>query len=252
MDLLDTTPSNAPSLRPERWRDCDGKGHDVWLKVAAGQVTFIVRDVYEALRIDPDIFGAEPDRTRPTTERILHCTTWTLERMREILTRFASVLGDRLDLSILDWAADKVDELEQLGLDDIARVSAATPAPITHLGETAQPALQTDVPEIFSVADAAARLSRDPSIDIGQQRLFKLLRDRGWVTRPGAVYEPAPDLVALGYLRVIHRRVLRARDPAWPQIHITPAGLQKLHAVLGGTGSVDLTLIDPALTEDTP
>lgn len=233
MNLLDDVDAR-PAVRLERWL---GHRIDIGVKVDRGRVSFICRDLYEALRLDLDMFEAEPDKSRPQAERALHCTTWSLERLATVF----QILDTSIARELISWCETKVNELEQHGLDNIERESLAHPAPIEVLGDdTARGAGALALPAWYSVTDAAGILSRDPSISIGQKRLFDWLRERGWVTRPGATFEPAPDLVAIGYLRIVQKRV-RMLDQPYPQICITPAGLRQLHARLGGTGVIDLT-----------
>lgn len=92
----------------------------------------------------------------------------------------------------------------------------------------------------FSVADSAKILSRDPSIEIGQNRLFAALGDLGWTYRQRGdhswrVYQSA---IAAGRLSEIpqshsHPRTgRRVIDP--PQIRVTAKGLGELRERLAG------------------
>ncbi len=92
----------------------------------------------------------------------------------------------------------------------------------------------------FSVADSAKILSRDPSIEIGQNRLFAALGDLGWTYRQRSdhswrVYQSA---IAAGRLSEIpqshsHPRTgRRVIDP--PQIRVTAKGLGELRERLAG------------------
>lgn len=92
----------------------------------------------------------------------------------------------------------------------------------------------------YSVADAAKILSRDPSIEIGQNRLFAALADIGWTYRQRSdngwrVYQSA---IAAGRLSEIPQSHTHPRtgerivDP--PQIRVTAKGLAELRERLGG------------------
>ncbi len=244
VNLLDDHTDTRPAMRLERWF---GHGIDIGVKIDRGTVTFVCRDILEALGADLDWTEKQPDRTRPLTERLQHCTTWSIEQLHNAV----SVLGTLKALDLLSWARAKIEELEQPGLDNIQRASQPNPPAITHLGPApaTTPAVAGRVPAWYSVADAAMILSRDPLIEISQKQLFDWMRARGWVTRPTSVYEPSPDLVAVGWLHVRHRRV-RALESPYPQIHITPAGLRQIHERLGGTSTIDLTVTRPDLTEE--
>jgi hypothetical protein len=233
-----------PAVRLERWF---GHGIDIGIKLDRGQVTFIARDVLEAMGLDLDWTEGQPDRTATGKERALHCTTWELERLTVVL----EALGTRDALALIDWAASKVDEFTQAGTDSIERASLPNPEPITTLGpdDHAAAAPTDELPEWYSVSDAAAILSRDPAISIGQGRLFEWMRTRGWVTRPAGVWEPSRDLTANGWLKIITRKIRNTKQ-IYPQVCITPLGLQKLHEFLGGTATIHLQLTDPELTEE--
>lgn len=93
----------------------------------------------------------------------------------------------------------------------------------------------------FAVADAAKMLSRDPSISIGQNRLFEWMERHGWIFRrhdgrPRA-YQHKIDAGLL--VERISRPFLNERtgdyeSPA-PTIRVTPKGMDRLYAELGGS-----------------
>ncbi|MCD0450791.1 phage antirepressor KilAC domain-containing protein [Actinocorallia sp. API 0066] len=95
------------------------------------------------------------------------------------------------------------------------------------------------------VAQAAKLLSRDPSIEIGQRRLFRELERLGWIFRsgPDGAWTPKQDRVTSGHLSILpqshyHPRTgLLVLDP--PQVRVTVKGLEALHRRLGGTGRLD-------------
>ncbi|GAA2259848.1 hypothetical protein GCM10009853_011060 [Glycomyces scopariae] len=92
----------------------------------------------------------------------------------------------------------------------------------------------------FSVGDAAKILSRDPSIEIGQNRLFAALADYGWTYRQRGdhgwrVYQSAITAGRLSEIPQSHshpRTGRRVIDP--PQIRVTAKGLADLRERLSG------------------
>jgi anti-repressor protein len=91
----------------------------------------------------------------------------------------------------------------------------------------------------YSVADAAKVLSRDPAINVGQQRLFTLLGRLGWIYRAGdqrwRVYQTAVEAGRLSELATSHYHPRTGElivDP--PQVRITVKGLGALHRHLAG------------------
>lgn len=91
----------------------------------------------------------------------------------------------------------------------------------------------------YMVRDAAKVLSRDPNIDIGQQRLFKFMQAEGWIFRERGAWKPYQSQVDNGRLvQKLNRPYLNERTglmevPA-PSIRITPKGMAELHRRLGG------------------
>ena len=237
-----------PAVRLERWL---GHGIDIGIKIDRGIVTFIARDVLEAMRMDLDWCAEQPDRTATSIERALHCTTWGIDRLQPVL----EVLDTADSRALLAWCIRKVDEFTQLDTTSIERASIPNPTPITALGaddildEPGDDA--PDLPEWYSVADAAAILSRDPAINIGQGRLFEWMKHRGWISRPHGTWQPSRDLTANGWLKEITVKVRNTGRP-YPQVCVTPLGLQKLHQFLGGTDVVRLDKTPTALSEETP
>lgn len=93
----------------------------------------------------------------------------------------------------------------------------------------------------YAVGDAAKMLSRDPSICIGQNTLFRWLGKHGWLYRRGDEWHPYQDKVEQGLLTV------KANRPYWdskrgvdvlpaPTIRVTAKGIQRLYVALGGAG----------------
>lgn len=92
----------------------------------------------------------------------------------------------------------------------------------------------------FLVADAAKILCRDPRIKIGQNRLYTLLGELGWIYRaPGdgrwRTRQPAIESGRLSEMPMSHyhpRTGELVLDP--PQIRVTVKGIGFLHQHLGG------------------
>jgi DNA-damage-inducible protein D len=98
----------------------------------------------------------------------------------------------------------------------------------------------------YSVADAAKVLSRDPAIQVGQGRLFTLLREFGWIYRAGdqrwRVYQSAVDAGRLSELATSHYHPRTGElviDP--PQVRVTVKGLGALHRKLAGVSPLAIT-----------
>lgn len=87
----------------------------------------------------------------------------------------------------------------------------------------------------WSLRDAAQVLSRDPSIEIGQNRLAKMLRDLRWIDARGVPYQAQiiTGRVASRARTYTHPRT-GERMQADPQVRITAKGLAWLHEHLGG------------------
>lgn len=96
----------------------------------------------------------------------------------------------------------------------------------------------------YSMRDAAQILSRDPGIEIGQNRLAKLLRQIGWIDPRGIPYQ---HHVQVGRVRskpqtrVSHRTGERVACD--PQVRITLKGIEALHGHLHGLSPVQ---VEPA------
>ena len=92
----------------------------------------------------------------------------------------------------------------------------------------------------FSVADAAKILSRDPAIQLGQNRLFSTLGALSWAYRQQGdhswrVYQSAIETGWLSEIPQSHshpRTGRRVLDP--PQLRVTTKGLGELRRRLGG------------------
>lgn len=101
----------------------------------------------------------------------------------------------------------------------------------------------------YSVAGAAKTLSRDPNIEIGQNRLFKHMRALGWVFRTTgkrAHWEAYQDQ-GIKPGRLVHKLgggFINEKTGEWeraqPTVRITPKGLHELHKSLGGSDQMEL------------
>jgi len=94
----------------------------------------------------------------------------------------------------------------------------------------------------YSVRDAAQVLCRDGGIQIGQNRLFRHLREavRPWLDSKSRPYQWAVDqgLVAEKISSFKFHRTNGEEQLAAPQVRITAKGLQRLHRELGADGMV--------------
>lgn len=90
----------------------------------------------------------------------------------------------------------------------------------------------------MSVADAAKALASRAGADIGRNRLFKEMKELGWVTHCHGYWEPLQYAVKRGYLAV------KVNMPQWkpngesfvpaPTVRVAPKGLDRLALCLGG------------------
>lgn len=87
-----------------------------------------------------------------------------------------------------------------------------------------------------ALRDAAQVLSRDPFINIDQNKLSTLLRDIGWIDSRHLPYQRYVDQGLLASRpRPYEGKRTGERIEATPQVRITLRGLGKLHHLLGGT-----------------
>ncbi|MCD0444063.1 phage antirepressor KilAC domain-containing protein [Glycomyces sp. A-F 0318] len=107
----------------------------------------------------------------------------------------------------------------------------------------------------FSVSDAAKILSRDPSIQIGQNRLFGTLGALSWAYRQQGdhswrAYQSAVNAGWLSELPQSHshpRSGKRVLDP--PQLRVTAKGLGELRRRLGGDRDAPIAGVNPPRPE---
>lgn len=87
----------------------------------------------------------------------------------------------------------------------------------------------------YSLRRAAQILSRDPKIDIGQNRLARFLRQIGWCDRAGQPYQAQVDADHLRQRATTYTHPRTGQLMATSQVRVTPAGLGALHHRLGGS-----------------
>ncbi|MDI5965805.1 phage antirepressor KilAC domain-containing protein [Streptantibioticus silvisoli] len=98
----------------------------------------------------------------------------------------------------------------------------------------------------FSVGDAAKILSRDPDIQLGQNRLFTMLADHKWVYQQISDGRPRvfQTAVTRGWLSELPKTHYHPRTGQLvvdaPQVRVTAKGLHELHRRLGGSGPVQI------------
>lgn len=94
----------------------------------------------------------------------------------------------------------------------------------------------------YSLRDAAQMLSRDPAIDVGQNRLGAYLRQVGWIDKRSVPYQRHVDLGRINSRARTYRHPRTGEQMIGdPQVRITVKGLEALHKLLGGTSPLDTT-----------
>jgi len=218
-----------PAVIPFRWRH---HGHDICAVIRDGRTAFVARDILLALERDltPDLEKEPGHRDSPLA---LHaeCTTFTLDQVHTILDGQDNPLYTEC-LEFLEWIAR---EIASFGDQDFARASTTPEKPAAV------------EPAHYSVAEAAEILSRDLGRPpINRTDLFQFLADRGWISRVNNVWVPQRDVIFMQYLVVIPNKIPTKTD-LYPQVCITPLGLDVLHKRLGATTPLDLTPTTGAL-----
>lgn len=98
----------------------------------------------------------------------------------------------------------------------------------------------------YSVADCAKVLSRDPNINIGQNRLFGFMAEQRWVFKREYRWRAYQEQVDCGRLvEKVGKPFVRDGEivNAAPTVRITPKGLEELHHRLGGSGQLELMAV---------
>jgi len=89
----------------------------------------------------------------------------------------------------------------------------------------------------YSVRDAAQILDRDPLIKTGQTRLFRKLREFGWIDAEGRPYQAQVDNGRLVRRPTAYVHPHTQEPMLTSQVRITAKGLRELHKRLGGFGA---------------
>lgn len=96
----------------------------------------------------------------------------------------------------------------------------------------------------YSVQQAATILARDPSITIGQRRLFAWMDNHNWTYRCDGHRAAYQRRIESGHLahRLIHHIHPRTGEVVVdaPQVRVTVKGLTELHRVLGGSAPLSV------------
>lgn len=90
----------------------------------------------------------------------------------------------------------------------------------------------------YSVREAAQILDRDPSIQTGEKRLFRYLRDIQWIDSRNRPYQRHVECGRLVVRTRPYKDGLTHEDKIGTQLRVTPKGLHELHRLLGGSGPV--------------
>lgn len=84
----------------------------------------------------------------------------------------------------------------------------------------------------YAARDAAQILARDHGIKVGQNRLFKWMREHGWIDKGNQPYQHRIDQGVLrikpGTFKIV--RTNGEEQLAAPQVRITPKGIERLRA----------------------
>lgn len=129
-------------------------------------------------------------------------------------------------------------DLARMVIDEADRADAAE-AKIAELEPAAQSWEQlAEASGDYSLREAAQILGRDPSIQIGQNRLARYLRAIGWCDQSGEPYQRHVDLGRLVRRSRSYPHPVTGVAVATVQIRVTVKGLHELHRMLGGSGPV--------------
>lgn len=90
----------------------------------------------------------------------------------------------------------------------------------------------------YSLREAAQILDRDPSIQTGQNRLAKTLKNHGWTDRNGQPYQQHVNAGRLVVRSRSYDHPVTGEPQATTQVRVTVKGLHDLHKLLGGSGPV--------------
>jgi hypothetical protein len=229
---------------PFRW-----VGHhvDICAVHTDAEVRFIARDVLEAVGLEPDAsIGSQPGHDGFLGEHA-DATAWSIDQIRTVLDSMSNMPLVRELLAWLTARAGDVDAMRQLTHE----VPMRPPVLLPTVDPASVPAATTSVVEerTWSVAQCARILSRDPSIQIGQQGLFDWLHTHAWIDKRDNVWIPNRDLVFIGYLARLDHRIPGQHD-LYPQVLITAIGIEALHQRMGGTADLNLDQHQLMLVDD--
>jgi phage antirepressor YoqD-like protein len=180
------------------------------------------------------------------------------EHVRPLLIAYQSEVADAIEaywtdgVAVRDVVPVQRAELSRLELIEIARSAELERLALAQQVEELAPAARAwetlaTADGDYSVADAAKVLTRDPSIKVGRDRLFTVLRQLKWCYRQEIdgrhrAYQTAIECGRLSELPSSHYHPRTGElilDP--PQARVTVKGLLYLHKQLGGTAPLDAT-----------
>ena len=161
-----------------------------------------------------------------TKEAVAEARIYFAVRTREAETAPARYALPRSFAEALELAARQAREIES----QTAELAAITPA------AEAWDVLASAEGD-WSVREAAHILNRDPAIEIGQNRLFVLLRGLGLIDRNDRPYQSHANHVRLRPVTYLDGADV---ERTAQQVRITAAGLKYLHQRLGGTRQLRL------------
>lgn len=155
---------------------------------------------------------------------------------KAIKSRVKAILRELRETGVVDTRVKPMTELEMAERYVAALRRNAELEPAAHAWNTLA-AADGD----YSVAEAAKILSRDPSIEVGRDRLFWRLNTMLWIFRNGSGrWEAKQSQVDLGRLAELPQshvdRVTGERVLDSPQVRVTVKGLEELHKRMGGSG----------------
>lgn len=236
--------ASRAAVVPLRW---DRHGVDVCAVIDQTGLSFVARDVLEALSHDTSVLQNSPahawatEHAAATQRDHAAGARWNRQQLHDILIRDGDPDADTADF--LTWIGEQVEEFHRVGLDNLARITLngprparPTPPPGAEPAAAAEPAPA----EHYSVAATAKILDRDPAITIGRDALFDLLHKWGWIEKRADVWTPNREVVFLGYLTTVDNRVPNT-STLYPQVCITPVGIAALHQRLGGVAELTLS-----------
>lgn len=114
------------------------------------------------------------------------------------------------------------------------RITAVTPRGIRDVEPIVDVRAST-----FSVATAAALISRDPVLSFGRETLFAAIRELAWVKRDHDAWIPTDQAIAAGWL--VLNPIWQPRTKiSYNKVRVTRDGILQLHSRLGGTVAPDL------------